>query len=235
MKGIIITIIAILIVLGIFLLIRPDNTINGPGTETTAEMSEEQNQNTEITEIENGLYVVDTKKSIINWTGKKKILTDWIDTGTIRIQGGEINVEAGAIQNNEISIDMDSIQTDTTGSGSGQNQLTNHLKSSDFFDVANYPVSTFVIKEIRSSAPNQFEAIGDLTIKGVSNEVAIPFTVYTETNQYRLIGAVNIDRTLWDIRFGSDSFFDNLGDNIIDDTIELDFEVFVEKQNEEIQ
>lgn len=181
---------------------------------------------------ENGMYTINTEKSIIKWTGRKKIVTNWVDTGTIKIQSGQANMENSNIKNAELIIDMSSISTDTTGSGSGQDSLTNHLKSEDFFDVEKYPTSKIVVKEISTDDKNgltNFTVVADLTIKDKTNEVSIPVEVYNEDNEFKMVGLVNIDRTLWDIKYGSDKFFDSLGDNIIDDNIAIEFEVYTEK------
>jgi len=52
-------------------------------------------------------------------------------------------------------------------------QRDEHLKSSDFFDVARYPLMKFVSKDIAASGPTSFEMNGDLTIRGVTRPLAV--------------------------------------------------------------
>ncbi|GAB4191862.1 MAG: YceI family protein [Calditrichia bacterium] len=66
-----------------------------------------------------------------------------------------------------VAVDMNSIDTD-------EEKRDGHLKSPDFFDVANYPTATFVSKKVVKKN-DKYEMIGDLTLKGVTKEIAIPF------------------------------------------------------------
>ena len=74
---------------------------------------------------------------------------------------------------------------------------------------------------------NTYSALANLTIKGITNEIKIPVTLKKNSNgKYVAESKFNVDRTKWDVRFGSDSFFDNLGDKAIKNDIE--FAVVVE-------
>jgi polyisoprenoid-binding protein YceI len=52
-------------------------------------------------------------------------------------------------------------------------QRDGHLKSADFFDVAKFPTITFQSKEVVPMGSDSFEAVGDLTIRGVTQPVAL--------------------------------------------------------------
>ena len=64
----------------------------------------------------------------------------------------------------EVSLDTASVNT-------REPQRDEHLRSADFFDVANYPSMTFRSKRITSAGPERFKLTGDLTIRGVTKEV----------------------------------------------------------------
>jgi polyisoprenoid-binding protein YceI len=65
----------------------------------------------------------------------------------------------------EVSLETASVNT-------REPQRDEHLRSADFFDVANYPVITFRSKQIAAAGPGEFKVTGDLTIRGVTKEVA---------------------------------------------------------------
>lgn len=222
MKTAIISIVVIIILLAAYFIISSKKT-EAPLLENEGELSSNQEESFEISSVENGTYSVDTSSSKVMWTGRKKILTNWIDTGTINIQSGSVVVEDGNIVSNELIMDMSSINAETTGSGKGQDSLSKHLKSEDFFDVENHPTSTFVAKEFNTE--NGLKVTGDLTIKGITNEVTIDLTISKEDSNYILKGSTDLDRTLWDIKFGSEKFFQGLGDNIIEDNFTIEFEI----------
>ncbi len=64
----------------------------------------------------------------------------------------------------EVSLDTASINT-------REPQRDEHLRSADFFDVANHPVMTFRSKRIEAAGPEHYKVTGDLTIRGVTKEV----------------------------------------------------------------
>ncbi len=52
-------------------------------------------------------------------------------------------------------------------------QRDEHLKSADFLDVAKYPAITFKSRDIVPAGKDTYEVTGDLTIHGVTQEVAL--------------------------------------------------------------
>ncbi|MEK7184635.1 MAG: YceI family protein [Patescibacteria group bacterium] len=172
-------------------------------------------------------YILNPSEISINWTGRKIILKKWIDKGKISLKEGSFEIKSGDIVSNSFTIDMTSIVGLSTGAGSGQDKLTNHLKSADFFDVEKFPISTFIIDEIIASSTKSIYIInGKLTIKDVTNKISIPITVDTSDTKLIVIkGSVDLDRTLWNIKYGSGKFFDDLGNNVIDDMFNISFEI----------
>ena len=104
----------------------------------------------------------------------------------------------------------------------GYNQkLVGHLKSDDFFGVEKYPTSSFEITSATKFSNGKATVSGKLSIKGKTENIS--FDVVKNGSAY--IAKVDVDRSKFDVRYGSDSFFDNLGDKVIDDIFTLDIKL----------
>lgn len=159
---------------------------------------------------------VDVKASTIEWTGKK--ITGSSHHGTIQLKNGFLNLtEDGQLVGGEFHIDMSTIQV-TDLSGENKEKLEGHLNSDDFFGVNNYDTSKFVITEATQKSENTYTVNGVLSIKGKTEPVSFDMDV----NDNTATAKVAIDRTKFGIRYGSGSFFDNLGDNAINNNFTLD-------------
>ncbi len=174
--------------------------------------------------VSEGTYAL-APETLLAWEGSKKIVTTWIDTGTIPASG-TVSVTDGIVSGT-ISIDLTQITATDTGNGpSGNSALENHLKSDDFFAVGTYPTATLEITSTIVENPETFTYTvqGNLTMKDILVPIIFPVTLFQEGDTLRVVGEVTLDRTNWDIRFGSDKFFDNLGDNVISDefTVAID-------------
>jgi polyisoprenoid-binding protein YceI len=110
-----------------------------------------------------------------------------------------------------------------------QGKLLGHLKSPDFFSTDSFPTSTFVIKNVTDGAEGKKNVTGDLTIKGITNEVSFPADVKLQGDTLKATGKAIVDRTKWNIRYGSSKFIPNIGDKAIYDDVELDFDVTATK------
>lgn len=245
MNKIISIIVILLLVVGIIFYIKKDKA---PVTETpvdTTSVSTSTSKTIGGVKTEDGalvsfpamgVYKIDTTSSKVNWTGRKVVLKNWVDTGTIKIKEGSMEFTKDGLVSNSFVIDMSTIQATKTGAGKGEDKLSTHLKSNDFFDIENYPTATFVAKEfsVAEASTSTEESIinvkGDLTIKGVTREVVIPITPnYNNPTEITMKGSVDIDRTLWDIKYGSEKFFKSLGDNVIDDMFNISFDIKLKK------
>ena len=122
-------------------------------------------------------------------------------------------------------MDMTSIVNEDISNESMNERLVGHLKSDDFFSVEKHPVSTLVIKEVKHKAGNTHLFTGDLIIKGITHPVTFDAEVVIDGDKLRAKGKMEVDRTLYDIKFRSGKFFSDLGDNLIYDTFTLDFDV----------
>jgi len=175
-----------------------------------------------FTTIKPVTYTVDAAKSTITWVGKK---VTGSHNGTIALQSGTLNVDGKKVTGGTFTIDMNSIK-DADGSA----KLEGHLKADDFFGVAKFPTSTFVITKVAGSGA-AVTVSGNLTIKGISKPLSFPATVTVNTDGTvsALAGKITVDRTKYDIRYGSKSFFDSIGDKAIDDNFELAVKLVAKK------
>lgn len=164
-------------------------------------------------------YNVNTDDSTIEWKGFKPTGTH---NGTINIKEGIINVNDGAIESGKFAIDMTSITVlDIPVEKEGNAKLVGHLSSADFFDVEKYPVSKFQITGIETKDGKTMLS-GNLTLKDATNNISIPVTTTVNGDKLTLTSETfTIDRSKWNVEYGSKSFFDNLGDKFINDDIEL--------------
>ena len=161
---------------------------------------------------------VDTTKSQLSWKAYK---VTGAHEGTIGIQSGELNFDDGQLKGGNFTIDMTSINvTDLEGEWKGK--LEGHLKSDDFFGVATYPTATFVITNVASRGKaGDYRITGNLTIKGKTKSIKFNANILEQDGGAKATADIKLDRTDFDVRYGSGSFFDNLGDKTIYDEFDL--------------
>lgn len=165
---------------------------------------------------------VNLEKSSIEWVGKK---VTGQHNGTIQIKDANLMMEDGQLAGGSFEIDMTTIQvTDLEGNMKGK--LEGHLKSDDFFGVEKYPTAKFVITKVASlGTPGDYKVTGDLTIKEATNEIKFMAKVDAE----KATADITVDRSEYDVRYGSGSFFDNLGDKTIYDDFHLTVNLVMDK------
>ena len=156
---------------------------------------------------------VDVTKSSINWVGKK---VTGSHEGTITLKEGALVFKGKKVVNGNFTVDMTTINT-TDLSGKGKTNLDGHLKSDDFFGVEKFPTATLVFKTIGEKSNGVYAVTADLTIKGITHPIKFEFTVDGNMASTTL----KVDRTKYDIKYGSGSFFSDLGDKTIYDEFEL--------------
>lgn len=166
---------------------------------------------------------VDVSKSVVKWEGKK--LTG-SHHGTMGIKEGNLEYANGKVTGGKVVVDMQSLKVlDLTDPGSN-GKLTGHLKSDDFFSVATHPSSQLVVTKVASNG-NSHTFTGDLTIKGITNSVTFPATSAKDGKNLVYKGVLTVDRSKYNVRYGSKSFFNDIGDKAIDDNFTLDFSLVV--------
>lgn len=156
---------------------------------------------------------VNIKESKINWVGKK---VTGQHEGTINLKSGALKFEGNKLAGGNFVVDMTSLVV-TDLSGDGKAKLEGHLKSDDFFGVANHETASFKITKVTQKKANSYTINGDLTIKGKTNPIEFNMAIDGSSATANL----KIDRTKYGIRYGSASFFDNLKDKAIYDEFDL--------------
>lgn len=156
---------------------------------------------------------IKTDKSKVVWKGYK---VTGSHEGTIAIKSGSLTFDGNKLVGGEFVIDMTTISsTDLEGEYKGK--LDGHLKADDFFGVENHPTSTLVFTKVTASGKNAYNVTGDLTIKGKTNPITFTISIYGN----KATTSLKIDRTKYDIKYGSANFFDGLKDKAIYDEFDL--------------
>lgn len=156
---------------------------------------------------------VDAAKSTINWLGKA---VTHQHVGTINIKSGALVFKKKKLAGGTFTVDMASL-TATDVTGEKLTGLNGHLTSDDFFGTAKFPTATLVFKSLAAKPNGVYTVTADLTIKGITN----PITFDLATTAKTATTSLKINRAKYDVRYGSGSFFDNLGDKTINDEFEL--------------
>ena len=156
---------------------------------------------------------INVSESTINWTGKK---VTGSHEGTLSFSDGYLVFDGDNITGGEFTVDMTSLTVTDLEAGKGKEKLEGHLNSDDFFGVENHQTAKLVVKKAKKNG-DSYKVAGDLTIKGKTNPIEFDLKVDGATATTNL----KVDRTKYDIKYGSGSFFDNLGDKAIYDDFEL--------------
>ncbi len=171
-------------------------------------------------------YKVDAQKSILNWEGKK---VTGQHNGNVKFTDGTLTVDGNKLTGGTFEFDMNSITSlDLTDAGYNA-KFIGHMKSEDFFNTTKYPTSKFVITKVTPKGGTNFDITGNMTIKGISNAVTFPATVTMSGNTVTANGKAVLDRTKYDIKYGSKSFFENIGDKAIYDDFTIEMKMVATK------
>lgn len=157
---------------------------------------------------------VNIEESSIAWTGKK---VTGQHNGTISLESGVLKFDGNTLTGGNFVIDMTSI-TVTDLEGKGKASLEGHLKSDDFFGVEKHNKATYTITDANKTNGNTYNVTGDLTLKNITNPISFTMTVDGNTATAKIV----VDRSKFDVRYGSPSFFNDLKDKAIYDDFELD-------------
>ena len=119
--------------------------------------------------------------------------------------------------------------TDIPAEDEGNAKLAGHLKSPDFFDVEAFPASAFEVTGF-TSENGKMMLSGNLKMKDVENNISIPVMVSENNDTITITSeSFSVDRSKWNIKYGSKSFFDDLGDKFINDDMELQIKITANK------
>ncbi len=197
----------------------------GCGTKKDTEIS---SNSSNIISPEQGLYSVVIDETELLWIGKE--LSTKIHTGTLNLSNGLIQVDNDKTITGNVTINMSTINV-TDLQGRAKEMLEGHLRSADFFEVENFPEATLSFKSKSfNKLKNQINFEGELIIKDISNPIIFNATLLESSPYLKAKAILSFDRSKYDVRFRSGSFFENLGDKLILDDIDVNITLVTRKQ-----
>lgn len=179
-----------------------------------------------------GTYVLDQSRSNTSWEADRTFATTHHEGDIEAVTVSVIVNRSGAIMDGLATFDLQSITVTEPSNEERAAQLLGHLQSPDFFDVEQFPLATY---DLGQAIPNDkipgFTLNGNATIKGIT--VGLPAGVPIEQlddNTLHIQTPLAIDRTLFDITYGSQKLADMAKDAIIDDVFTLHLDWYLVKQ-----
>ena len=179
-----------------------------------------------------GLYAnsatVDNSKSQVSWTGSKVIGSS--HTGNVKVKSGQVEYKKGVPTSAKVVIDMTSITNKDVTDPKWNQKLVGHLKSDDFFSVDKHKTAQLSINKVLKASDKFYLLQGDLTIKNIKRPVKIKAEVVSDSKKEQVVKAdFEFDRTKYDIKYNSGSFFSNLGDKMISDDVQVSVRLHINK------
>ncbi len=167
-----------------------------------------------------GDYTLDPSHTRIGFSARHAMVTKV--RGNFDQFEGSAHVDTANPANSSVTVTIEAASVTT-----GNEQRDGHLKTPDFFDVANYPQITFVSTDVERDGA-EWAITGDLTINGVTKPVTIPFE---ETGSAKdpfgntrvgFEGEVTIDRTDWNLSFNAAL---ETGGVLVSEKVKLEFDI----------
>jgi polyisoprenoid-binding protein YceI/rhodanese-related sulfurtransferase len=175
-----------------------------------------------------GWREIDLTESRVEWAGRNLLNKHY---GSIALKSGKLQFNQGELRSGEFALDMHAIVCHDLSGDQLHDVLIAHLQSDDFFDVEVYPEGRFVITSTESvpratpGAPN-LKVHGELTLKNVTRPVEFLATAgLTPEGKAAAQASLTIDRTFWNVIYGSGKYFQNLGGHLVNDMIELQLRI----------
>ena len=176
---------------------------------------------------EAGTYSLLIDESELSWIGTE--LSTKTHTGTIDFTDGTIVVDSDNTISGNVKINMSTINV-TDLQGRSKEMLERHLRSSDFFEVESYSEAKFsFISKSFDKLSNQISFVGDLTIKDITNPISFNATLLETSPFLKAKAVLSFDRSKYNVRFRSGNFFENLGDKLILDDIDVNIRLVTKK------
>ena len=168
-------------------------------------------------------YRVDATASSITWHATK---VTGEHMGTVDVTNGYLSITDGELVAANVIANMETIRC-TDLEGEWGDKLVGHLNSDDFFNVSEHKTSSFTLRNIEALDETKGDAThtvtGDFTIRGITKSVTFDAKVADNNGKLSIEGSVVLDRAQFEVKYGSGSFFDNLGDNLIHDNFTVGF------------
>ncbi|MGZ3754426.1 MAG: YceI family protein [Mucilaginibacter sp.] len=157
-------------------------------------------------------YSVDPTNSVVRWTGYAQAGT-YAPHGTIKIKSARFTMDGARLTSAKIVMNMTTIDHDNK-------QLQEHLRGEDFFDCAKFPEAEFDLLAFNGNT-----VTGNLTIKGITKQISFPVMIANQNNIITVKADVKIDRTVFNIKYKSASFFQDLGSYAIKNEFDLNIDL----------
>ncbi|MEA5259955.1 YceI family protein [Arcicella aquatica] len=157
---------------------------------------------------------VDTKGSKIHWLAKK---VTGQHEGTVGISSGSLVTSGAKVTGGSFVIDMKSIVCTDITDAEYNKKFIGHITTGDFFEVEKFPTSTFKITKVAGA-----NITGDLTLHGITKSITFPAKITTAAGKVTATASIPVDRTDFNVKYGSKKFFESIGDKAIDDVFNLD-------------
>lgn len=181
----------------------------------TSQTTEVKNIDNKSVSLTDGTYQVNVTGSKVAWKASKVVGNS--HTGTLAIKSGNLTITGGNLTGGNLLLDMKSIKTDDNIEA-----LEKHLNSEDFFATEMYPEANLAITSVaRTPEEGLYAVSGDLTLKGKTAPISFNLRLAQSDNKVAAVTELILDRTTWDIKYGSGKFFQDLGDKVIKDEIEI--------------
>ncbi len=175
-----------------------------------------------------GWLEIDSAESRVEWVGRNLLNKHH---GRIALKGGKLHFDQGQLAGGEFTLDMRSIACQDLSGNPLHDVLVAHLMSDDFFDVELHPEARFVITAAERlagatpGAPN-LAVRGEFTLKGVSRALEFVASAgLTAEGKAAAQAAFAIDRTEWNVLYGSGKYFHNLAGHLVNDLIEIQIRI----------
>ena len=172
----------------------------------------------------NDTLFVDIENSYIDWIGRK---VTGEHSGTLNLSDGFVIWNGKSITGGKITFDMASIQNTDIESPEWKQKLEDHLKAEDFFFANSFPHAKLEIKNHRQTIDESSEVnnkiIANLTIRGITHEISFPLQISRDNYIFNAEGNINVNRTLFNIKYKSGTFFQDLGDRMTYDDSTVQF------------
>ena len=186
-----------------------------------------QSEINELSGSETDTLYTDLQNSQIEWIGRKMTGEH---SGTLDLLEGWVTMNDSIMIGGKFIFDLKSIKNNDIESPEWRLKLEDHLKTEDFFHVDSFPQAILKIKGKNSlSVKNNLDSLhlvyADLTIRGITHEISLSYQLDKSESNFIAIGSVDIDRTLYNIKYKSGAYFFDLGDKIIYDDFTIKFKV----------
>jgi len=181
-----------------------------------------------------GVFTVDTDQSLIRWTGRNLFNHH---SGTVRLSGGEILLSQGQLTKARFVIDMTSIACEDLADAGMNALLLEHLRTTDFFDTANYPTAEYAANGAEpiddcTDGTSNYQLRGTFTLRGITRELEFPVLIATKDNGRHLTGqgVLELDRTDYGSQYGSGKFYRFLGQHLVNDHVLLHVKIHAQQK-----